>query len=313
MPTDRTISLVRTAITLTCAAVLAASSCEDNPPECATDADCGAARVCAAGSCVACADNADCGAGQFCCSGGCLADTELDRRCGCGPAQAGNPGTDCTVIEPAGLCLVGEATATVDTVGQGSCGCGCSAASGGPICGMPEEPGQPAVCSCLDNSDCRVPSADAAGVPHRSTDTCTPGAKCVCYSTPAPSTSCGAAGSLPDCSANSGCVNLLTNASGCGVAGRSCLDPATGLDSGGACVDGGCACDAATDCQGTGLNVDSCVFVGASARCACSGYTRGGVQAACPMELGCAGAAGCALDGVNYTTEEAMRSALGLP
>lgn len=310
----RSLGFAAAALFLAAGPVLLAQACETSPPpECVSNADCGAARVCAAGQCVACAQNADCGADQFCCNGECLADTELDRRCGCGPSSGGNPGADCTVLEPAGLCLVGEASATIDTVGQGTCGCGCSPSEGGPLCAPPDEPGQPPICSCTDNADCRGPSADSRGIPHRSTDTCTPGAKCVCYSTTAPATSCGVDGSAPDCSATSGCVNLLSTATSCGVANRSCEDPAFGTGVGAQCVDGGCTCDAATDCQGTGLNVDSCVFIGDQSSCVCSGYTRGGVQAACPMELVCGGATGCALDGVSYTTEEAMRTALGLP
>lgn len=309
----RSLSIALASFTLAIAASLLTPACEDNPAECVADADCGAARVCAAGQCVACAQNADCGADQFCCNGSCLADTEIDRRCGCGPSTGGNAGADCTVVEPAGLCLVGEATATLETVAQGTCGCGCSAAAGGPLCAPPDEPGGPAVCSCTDNADCRVPSVDSAGIPHRSTDTCNPSSKCVCFSTD-PVTSCGPDSAAPDCSATGGCLNLLTTATSCGIAGRSCLDPASGPGDGtGECLQGGCTCDGATDCQGTGLNVDACVFVGDDARCVCSGYTRAGTQAACPMELLCEGAAGCDLDGVNFTTEEALRTALGLP
>ncbi|MCC7073036.1 MAG: hypothetical protein IT383_17065 [Deltaproteobacteria bacterium] len=280
--------------------------------ECHADADCGAARVCAAGQCVACADNADCGAGQFCCGGECRAESEIDRRCGCGPSTGGNPGVDCTAIEPAGLCLAGGVTAGPDTVSQGSCGCGCSAAEGGPICGAPDEPGQAALCSCAENGDCRTPSVDAAGRPHRSTDTCNPSSKCVCYATSAPSTSCGPDGPAPDCS-DTGCVNLLESATDCGVAGRNCLEAATSVDGGGSCVEGGCTCDHEDDCAGANLNVDTCVFIGGSARCVCSGYTRAGTQAPCPMAIACAGAAGCSLDGASYTSEEALRAAFGLP
>lgn len=309
----RILGLLLTSFALAAVPFLVLPACETgDPPECVSNVDCGAARVCAAGQCVACAENADCGADQFCCNGACLADTELDRRCGCGPSTGGNAGADCTTVEPAGLCLVGEASATIDTVSQGSCGCGCSAAEGGPLCAPPEEPGQPPVCSCAANDDCRKPSVDSAGIPHRSTDTCNPSSKCVCYST-SPATSCGPDSAAPDCSATGGCLNLLTTATSCGIAGRSCVDPATGSGTGGECVNGGCTCDAAPDCQGAGLNVDSCVFIDASSSCVCGGYTRGGVQAACPMELTCQGAAGCNLDGVNFTTEEALRTTLGLP
>lgn len=311
-PFFRTASLILSALALAAGPALLVPACEGtNGAECVADTDCGAARVCAAGQCVACADNADCGEGQFCCNGECLADSELDRRCGCGASTGGNPGVDCTTVQPAGLCLAGEASATVDTVAQGSCGCGCSPAEGGPLCSAPEEPGLPPVCSCADNTDCRKPSGDSRGIPHRSTDTCNPSSKCVCFAT-SPATSCGPDSAAPDCSA-AGCLDLLASAGSCGVASRSCTDPATGTDAAGECVDGGCTCDAATDCQGSGLNVDSCVFIDSRSSCVCSGYTRGALAAACPMELPCAGAAGCTLDGVSYTTEEAMRTGLGLP
>lgn len=305
--------VVATVVVAAASLALGVPACEAfDPAECDDDVDCGAARVCAAGQCVACDDNADCGAGQFCCGGECLADTEVGRRCGCGPALGGNPGVDCTVLEPAGLCLASGLTASVDTVSQGSCGCGCTAAEGGPICAAPDQPGQAALCSCLENSDCRVPSLDAAGRPHRSTDTCNPSSACVCYAAAATPSACDPDSAAPDCS-SAGCVSLLASATDCGVGGRTCLDPATGLGANGSCIEGGCACDHEDDCAGDALNVDACVFLGGAARCVCSGYTRAGDPAPCPMALLCAGATGCSLEGASYASEEALRAAFGLP
>jgi hypothetical protein len=295
-----------------CAALSSGSSCP-GLQDCDSDDDCGLDRVCVAGSCVGCRDTDDCDGGAFCCQGQCLPESELSTHCGCGPALSASAGQDCNRVEPSGVCLVDDATATVDSVARGSCGCGCTPAEGGPLCLEPDAPGDQARCSCRDNGDCRLPSVDAEGRPHQSTDTCTPDDACVCFSL-GTATACDPNGAAPDCTGDGGCRDLLGDATNCGVAGHSCLTAATGLATEGACVQGGCVCDDLTDCQGDGLNVNTCAYVapGAPSQCVCSGYTRGGVQAPCPMELAC-GIGGCVLDGQPVATEEALRASFGLP
>jgi hypothetical protein len=122
---------------------------------------------------------------------------------------------------------------------------------------------------------------------------------------------CFAAGAVCGGSADctfEGCVDLVNDAAHCGVAGRLCTDEATGTVDG-ACLAGGCSCDAASDCTGDSLNVDTCVFVGATSRCVCGGYRHDDAPAACPMGLACA-ADGCVVDGVVYGSHAALVAAL---
>jgi hypothetical protein len=281
----------------------------DDPVECRSDSECGVDRVCGGGRCVQCVSNANCEAGAFCCQGVCRPSSEIDRRCGCGTAATASPGQDCTAVQSDALCLVNDSVATPADVAQGTCGCGCTPDEGGPLCGPPAEPGGAPVCSCLQNADCRKASVDAEGRPHRVANTCAPQNVCVCF-TDGPSAPCDPNGGAPDCSTG-GCASLADDVQNCGVPGRSCLDPATGVADSGACVAGGCLCDDASDCAGG--NVNTCAFVvgGEPARCVCAGYTAGGLQAACPMELSCS-PNGCILDGIAFSSEESLRSALGL-
>jgi hypothetical protein len=288
------------------------SACE-RAVECRDDLDCGAARVCTAGRCAECADNADCETDSFCCQGACRPEAEIAERCGCGPSPAANPGTSCVDVQADAVCLVGDAVATLDTVAEGACGCGCTPADGGPRCLPPEDGDAEPVCSCAENSDCRKASQDAEGRPHRVADTCTPQDRCVCFSLGA-SEVCDPDGATPDCAASGGCRSFVDDPTSCGVSGRTCTDESTGIADVGACVAGGCTCNDAADCAGAGLNVDTCAFVAAGepSRCVCDAYSANGAAAACPMELACS-AEGCVLDGVALPTQEALLGALGLP
>jgi hypothetical protein len=298
-------------------AIAAIVACEPRNDDdgCTNNADCAVGRICVAGTCAECAGSGDCAADQFCCQGACLPESETERRCGCSPTLNGNPGADCTASAELQLCLVDGAVATRDDVDQGACGCACTPAQGGPLCAPPEEAGGTPRCTCEENVDCRGASSDALGRPHRSADTCTPPtptSSCVCFST-GNATVCDPDGETPDCTSVGGCASLATDILNCGVPARSCSDAATGLDDGsGTCIEGGCECNADSDCVGEGLNVDSCDIVGDSARCICDDYTRAGEPAACPMELECV-TGGCSLDGVVFATEEDLKAELDVP
>jgi hypothetical protein len=298
--------------TLGAVLMLSASTCgpEVPAPECTSDADCGAER-CVASTCVACASADDCADGGFCCRGACLASTELEANCGCGASPAASAGADCGASENA-LCVAAGLTVTPSTVAEGQCACTCSAAEGGPTCEAPPAPGEAPLCSCAENSECRGATEDSDGQIHRVADTCTPQGSCVCFSLGTANV-CG--GATPDCASAGGCASFGDDVDNCGVAARVCTDEATGIAGTGACVTGGCTCNDAGDCQGAGLNVNSCAFVeaGEPSRCVCSGYQlQAGGPSACPLELECV-AGGCELDGVAHATEAALRQALGLP
>ncbi len=304
--------LAPTALVLVVLAVLvAAAGC---PPsgECQVDADCSGGTVCSGGSCVQCNTNDQCGADSFCCLGVCHGAADVESHCGCSPALRGSAGQDCGGVEPAGLCLVADSTASVATVAEGTCGCGCTPAQGGPICAAPATAGDAAVCSCNENADCKKASEDAAGHPHRAADTCTPQATCVCFSAAAANAQlCAPDGAAPDCTLG-GCVSLVDDANNCGVPGKVCTDEATGIADTGTCIGGGCSCNAAGDCAGGG-NVDTCVFPAqGDPSCVCGAYRRAGQQVACPMALDCT-TSGCILDGTAFQDEETLLSALGLP
>ena len=312
--------IARTVFAVACV-LLTVAAC-DNPggggPECTADAECGANRVCAAGSCVECAANTDCEAESFCCQGVCQPATEIEQRCGCGPSVGANAGEACNPAEVSNaLCLAGDVVANVDTVATGTCGCGCTPAEGGPICAAPAAGGEP-VCSCAENADCRQASVDVLNRPHRVADTCTPPtpvSTCVCFSLGA-ANGCDPDGATPDCSSTGGCLSLVDDEANCGKPARSCTAAETGILDTGTCNNGGCTCDAPTDCQAAGLNVNTCAFPGGAAaqvlQCLCDDFTAAGAKAACPMELACV-EGGCQLDGIAHATDESLRAALGLP
>lgn len=278
---------------------------------CDSDLDCGAQR-CIEGGCFECASTADCGDG-FCCQGVCRPADEVQERCGCAASPAGTSGNPCGEALDDALCLVDDAVATVANVGQGTCGCGCTPAQGGPICGAPDEAGGAPVCSCADNQDCAGASLDAQDRPHAVSNTCLPNATCSCVTAGGAVSPCEIDGDAPDCSFNGGCRALLADVFHCGVGNRSCLDATTGVVGTGQCFSGGCTCDNAADCQGDDLNVNTCAFpvVDEPSRCVCSGYTKAGVQIACPMELACT-IDGCVYAGVPYGTEEELLAELSL-
>lgn len=273
-------------------------------PECLNDDGC-SGGFCVEGQCVDCLASNDCGADQACCQGACVA-ADVEDICGCAAdPRDERPGSACAADE---VCVVDGTRAGPGNVADGACGCPCDATQGGSVCATSTEAQSGFVCSC-DRSDpvgtCEAPVLDDELRPHRAADTCTPDSACVCFASGAPCLD-------GDCTAG-GCVDLLRDAASCGVAGRSCTDEATGIPDTGACLVGGCTCNAASDCQGAGLNVDSCQFVGDGqvTQCVCGAYRAGGLPAACPMGFECQ-QGGCAAGGTAHATEEALLEALGV-
>jgi hypothetical protein len=281
-------------------ALLSTLACEP-AAECRVDADCSSDEHCStAGTCVGCLDSGDCAAGSVCCRGSCAA-VEVEGACGCEAAPNGDNGTACVDK----LCLVGDARATAANIADGVCSCPCDPGTGGTVCTIDDVAENGFTCGC-DREDpvgtCEAPSVDVNGIFHRPADTCSPDETCVCF---AGGGTCGAA---EDCT-SAGCVDLVSDVTNCGVAERTCTDPTTGVVDG-VCNNGGCACDVPTDCQGEGLNVDSCAFGdGDSLRCLCDGYTIDGVDAPCPLSLACV-EGGCRFDGAVYATNIALAAAL---
>ncbi len=271
--------------------------CEPSARECSADVDCATGRCDAAGSCVECLSNGDCDGG-ICCQGSC-SSAGVNALCGCGPGESDSGPSNCGTD----VCLSNGAPATADTVASGVCACPCDPAQGGTVCGVSDVDAS-LTCSC-DRSDpvgtCEAPAIDAAGLPHRPADTCSPQNQCVCF---ADGDVC--AGSA-DCT-SAGCVDLVADGDNCGVAGRVCDNEDTGAV-GGSCQGGGCTCNAASDCQGAGLNVDTCAFIGAVSQCVCDAYDSAGSAAACPMGFECR-ADGCVFEGTAFTTRDALVEAL---
>lgn len=298
-------------VSLSSLALFALVSCSPGSShECDTNADCAGGRMCApSGDCVQCLSNDHCGEGQFCCQGGCYDEDEVEQRCGCDPSPSGSAGARCA--QSTNVCLVEGQRATAATVADGVCGCSCDPAAGGTLCSLDAEGGF--ACTC-DRSDpagtCERPALDASGNPHIVADTCSPQQSCVCFAEGG--RPCDPSSDAPDCTA-AGCVNALNDVENCGVAGRVCTDPAMGVEGTGVCVNGGCTCDAPSDCQGAGLNVNQCVVVGAGgAQCVCDDYEiEDGVKAACPLGLACV-RGGCSLDGAVYGTRTELLQALGV-
>jgi hypothetical protein len=284
------------------AAALCALSmaCSDGPPpECQIGSDC-AAGFCVDERCVECVANTDCSATEACCRGICRGPETFDELCGCDAAPSSNNAEECGGTTPA--CLANGVAVTAATLSDGVCGCACTPGEGGSECVI--EDGGVVTCQCDRNNPvvtCEAPSFDVNNRPHKVADTCTPDTTCVCF---AAGTVCGGIDGY-DCT-SAGCIDLLRDVDGCGLAGLACTDPLRSLDDGtGTCVQGGCTCDSATDCAGPGLPVDSCAFVtgGATTQCVCSGYRANGVAAACPFELACV-TGGCQLNGTAYAEED---------
>ena len=115
-------------------ATKSATVCADAPPECRVD-DCGAARVCNAGSCEdappECRVDADCGAARVCNAGSCEdappecrvdADCRGDRVCNAGSCEDAPP--ECRVDADAAVTGYNAARVKTHRLSAGSCGCG---------------------------------------------------------------------------------------------------------------------------------------------------------------------------------------------
>lgn len=288
---------------LAASGVLGIIGCDAVPGGCRSDADCnGSAAICdvSAAVCVACLASSDCEEGAACCQGDCRTGT-VEELSGCDAATTGDGPTACADQ----VCIVGEARAAIATVGDGVCACPCDPASGGTVCTV-DDSAAGFTCGC-DRTDpvgtCEAAAIDAAGIPHRPADSCSPDNTCFCFAT---TTVC--TGSA-DCT-GAGCVDLVNDAASCGVAGRACTDDATGIAADARCLSGGCACNAASDCTGAGLNVDSCAFVNDEAsQCVCDNYTSAGAPAACPMGLACE-VGGCVFEGQAYADRDALVAAV---
>lgn len=296
-------------------AVLVGACTPDNNDGCGTNADCADGRFCApSGDCVECRENAHCGEARFCCQGVCYDEGAQEEHCGC----AADRGSSGAAASPAGdacaedtnVCLVDGVRATAANVEEGVCGCSCDATLGGTLCDVDDEGGLTCSCSRSDpEGTCERPALDAEGNPHIVADTCSPQETCVCFGE-ATQTACDPNGATPDCTA-AGCVNALGDVENCGVPGRVCTDDATGVADTGACFDGGCSCNNNSDCQGDGLNVNLCAFVGDVSQCVCDDYDVDGEKGACPLGLLCGGG-GCLFEGTAYGTRDALLQALGV-
>jgi len=280
---------------------LLTAACDDDDGRCRDDASCPGARCdVGSGECVACLGASDCEEGA-CCNGSCRTD-EVEAMCGCaasptgaGPVACGNQ-----------ICIVAGARATTATVADGVCGCPCDPAQGGTLCAVNVEAAAGFSCSC-DRTDpvatCEAAALDAAGIPHRPADTCSPQSSCVCFAEGA------VCGGSSDCT-SAGCTDLVNDVANCGAAGLSCDDDATGVAGSPLCLGGGCVCNAASDCTGAGRNVDTCAFVGEVSQCVCADYDGGaGGPAPCPMGLACADG-GCTFEGAVFSTRDALVTAV---
>ncbi len=286
---------------------LGGALCEQ--PECTADIDCAEGVCSPEQTCVACNAAGDCGAGEFCCQHECFPDDEMEQHCGCAP-DGDNEGTVCGGER--NICLVGDARAALEFVEDGLCGCACTAIGGGTDCVVDTEAELGYGCQCNRNDPvgtCEAVTVDTQGRPHIAADTCTAQNRCQCLTEGNP---CGTAGLPPDCSLGQ-CVSLRQDVANCGIAERDCSEPDQGLADGtGVCVDGGCQCDAAGDCQGTALNANTCAFVGGGAvsQCVCQDYTVAGENAACPMGLECV-EGGCNYSGQVVASEENLLTLIG--
>lgn len=310
--------LARVALFLTPTAlclVIAASmgpGCTGMPAGCQDDGDCPDGQLCVVdtGACVACISAADCEAGSACCNGECITGDQFENSCGCSPDAGGRRGNTCSPILP--ICVVDGARATAENLADGVCRSPCNPDLGGTISSVDNTEAGGFSCTCDGGDDegtCNVPFLRADGWPHRGADLCDPTEKCTCF---ASNQRCPAAS--PDCVDNQGCVDLHEDINHCGITGNDCTDSARGPDDGsGVCVNGGCTCNLAADCQYPGANVDSCQLVGEGQvnQCVCDDYTENGLKAGCPMQLACV-AGGCELDGVVYATLDALLTALRL-
>lgn len=280
--------------------------------ECTADADCVEGVCSAENTCVGCNVNADCGADAFCCQSECLSADNIEANCGCAP-QGSTAGTACSGEK--NVCTVGGERADVLTVSEGICGCPCDATTGGTLCTLDTESADGFTCGC-DRADevvtCEGPVLDNDNYLHQAANNCSAvTGTCTCEGATG---ACGTGGLPADCS-SAGCVTLRGDSGNCGVGANDCKDATRGLDDGlGVCLDSGCQCDAASDCTGAGLNVDSCALVGDSAisQCVCTDYDNGaGEKAACPLSMECVDG-GCDYYGEVVATEAELFELLGI-
>lgn len=290
-------------------------ACTGQPEGCQADDDCDGQR-CAVdiGECVDCIDSTDCEEGGGCCNGGCIAPSTFENNCGCEAAVGASQGSVCEMSRP--ICTAADNTRT-DGAGlaDASCQSPCNPSLGGTISTIDNTESLGYACTCSgadDDGTCNVPFLRADGLPHRGSDLCDPTDKCTCFNGPIGNDGCSAL--TPDCDANAGCIDLNDDEAHCGRASHSCTDAANGPDDGsGACINGGCTCDQASDCSGDGANTDSCQFVGEGTitQCVCDDFEANGEKAACPLQLACVDG-GCELDGEVHATLGDLLDALGL-
>jgi hypothetical protein len=300
--------LVSLCFATTALMLLMLSGCTPSQSGCNSDVDCpGLQCHLATGICVECLDSADCADGDaFCCQGTCQPAADIESSCGCVADPQGLEGESCGDDTP--ICQAQGERVGLLNVDQGVCGCPCTPGEGGTLCAIDEEAEAGFTCGCdrADLTTCEAPSFDENGNPHLVADTCNPNPEpCACF---ADGDACSGVNS--DCTA-AGCVNLTTDVVNCGVPTQDCTSPDTGIGVDGTCQNGGCACDAATDCQGDGLNVDECAFVGNDQFCVCDDYEVAGEKSPCPMGLACV-TGGCDLNGTAHATEDDLLAALGV-
>jgi hypothetical protein len=301
--------------TLGIAFALTAPACTGMPQGCQSDADCDGQRcVVDTGECVDCIDSADCEDGGGCCNGACIASSTFESNCGCEPAVGAAQGSTCEAARP--ICTGPDNNrASGANLADATCKSPCDPSLGGTLSAVDNTQARGYDCTCSgadDDGTCNVPFLRADGLPHRGSDLCDPNDKCTCFNGPVGNDGCPAL--IPDCDSNAGCVDLNDATDHCGLASHDCTEPANGPDDGsGTCINGGCTCDQAGDCQGAGSNTDSCQFVGDGTvtQCVCDDFEAGGDSAACPMQLECV-SGGCQLDGAIYGTLADLLDALGL-
>lgn len=292
-------------------ALAALSGCTGEPTGCTADADCGEQRcIVDTGECVDCLTSADCADNGGCCNGVCVTPDTFEDNCGCAEAPGTDRGTSCPSNRP--ICVAGGIRVTGAELADGECASPCTPEFGGTISAVDNTAPGGYNCTCNGNDDegtCRVPFLRADGRPHRGSDTCDPEDKCTCFYG---NGRCPA--SSPDCAGNNGCINLHSDTDNCGLAGRECNNDATGIaGAAGICVDGGCTCDQASDCQGDGLNVDACQLVGNGSvnQCVCDDFEAFGLNSACPLQLACV-TGGCQFEGTAYGTMDELLDALNI-
>jgi hypothetical protein len=317
-----------------CVANAAASTYEC--AECRDNGDCGSG-LCCGGRCESSID-ANCGcvadvgvdagtdctilpANKVCVSGTCGCDSSGAEQCG--GADAGAAGF------LAGLCAPGADGGGGACVDQGTAQCGviggvvtaavdagvvvgatCALDFGGAAC-IQGDGATLGECGCAASGDCDEVVVDDAGIPHSPASRCASGGACECAGSGG--AVCG--GSTPDCATGNGCADYRNQQFNCGSFGVFCGNPAFGVDSSSQCINGGCQCNAVSDCEKDGgtdpVAVDDCI----SGQCVCTSFRIGLTVSACPMGASCL-ATGCefpATSGTGHDTLAKLLQAMGQP